>query len=93
MLNSGSSSEWGDDHSSEWGDDQLPDNNQLIGTQSWTEASQDELIVIYRSSFHQTSFTEVRINDTCDRPQLRKLEDLLQLTRSGETVERGDLLR
>ena len=35
----------------------------------------------------------MRINDTCDRPQLRKLEDLSQLTRSGETIERGDTLR
>ena len=52
MLNSGSSSEWGDDHNSEWGDDQLPDDNQLIGTQSWTETSPDELMVIYMSNFH-----------------------------------------
>ena len=61
MINSGGSSEWGDDHSSEWGDDQLPDEDQLIGTQNWTEASQDELMVIYRSNFHQNNFTEVRI--------------------------------
>ena len=93
MINSGGSSEWGDDHSSEWGDDQLPDEDQLIGTQNWTEASKDELMVIYRSNFHQNSFTEVKVHDTCDRPQLRKLEDLSQLTRSGETIERGDALR
>ena len=66
---------------------------ELIGTQKWTEASQDELMITYRSNFHQNSFTEVRINDTCDRPQLRKLDDLSQLTRSGETIERGDPLR
>merc|ERR1712004_958559 len=69
MINSRSSSEWGDYHSSEWGDDQLPDEDQLIGTQNWTEASQDELMVVYRSNFHQTSFTEVRINDMCECPQ------------------------
>ena len=48
MLNSGSSSEWGDD--------QLPDDDQLIGTQSWTETSPDQLVVIYRSNFHQNWF-------------------------------------
>ena len=50
MLNSRDSSEWGDDHSSEWGDDR--DEDELIGTQHWTETSQDELMVIYRSNFH-----------------------------------------
>ena len=53
MLNSKSSSEWGDD--------QLPDDDQLIGAQSWTETSPDQLMVIYRSNFHQTSFTEMRM--------------------------------
>ena len=91
MLNSGDGSEWGDDHSSEWGDDR--DEDELIGTQRWTETTQDELMVIYRSNFHQTGFTEVRINDACDRPHLRRLESLLQLTRSGERIERGDPLR
>ena len=36
---------------------------------------------------------EVKINDADDRPHLRGLESLLQLTRSGETIERGDPLR
>ena len=85
MLNSGSSSEWGDD--------QLPDDDQLIGTQSWTETSPDQLVVIYRSNFHQTGFTEVKINDADDRPHLVRLENLSQLTRSGERIERGDPLR
>ena len=59
MLNSGSSSEWGDD--------QLPDDDQLIGTQGWTETSPDQLVVIWRSYFHQTGFTEVKVHDADDR--------------------------
>ena len=35
MLHSGISSEWGDDH--------LPDDDQVIGTEAWTETSQDRL--------------------------------------------------
>ena len=65
MLNSRDSSEWGDDHSSEWGDDR--DEDELIGTQHWTETTQDELMVIYRSNFHQTGYEEVRVHDACDR--------------------------
>ena len=91
MFNSRDSAEWGDDHSSEWGDDR--DEDQLIGTRHWTETTQDELTVTYRSNFHQNSYEEVKVHDTCDRPVLRKLEDLKQLTRSGETIERGDALR
>ena len=85
MLNSGSSSEWGDD--------QLPDDDQVIGTQAWTETSQDQLVVIWRSNFHQTGFTEVKVHDADDRPHLVRLENLSQLTRSGERIERGDPLR
>ena len=73
------------------GDDR--DEDQLIGTRHWTETTQSELTVIYRSNFHQNSYEEVKVHDTCDRPVLRKLEDLKQLTRSGETIERGDALR
>ena len=67
MLNSGSSSEWGDD--------QLPDDDQLIGTQGWTETSPDQLVVIWRSYFHQTGFTEVKVHDADDRPHLARLEN------------------
>ena len=81
MLNSGSSSEWGDD--------QLPDDDQLIGTQVWTETSPDQLVVIWRSNFHQTGFTEVKINDADDRPHLVRLKNLSQLTRSGERTRRS----
>ena len=49
--------------------------------------------MIWRSNFHHTGFTEVRVHDADDNPHLVRLENLSQLTRSGERIELGDPLR
>ena len=62
-------------------------------SQSWTDTSSDLLKVTFAPRFKKSDIVEIKVDDADDSPRLVKIEDLVQLTRDGEEIERGNSLK
>ena len=73
-------------------DDLLPGDRPLTG-QSWMDTSSDLLKVTFAPRFKKSDIVEIKVDDADDSHRLVRIEDLAQLTRDGEEIERGDSLK